>query len=135
MKPADIHLWEKFITAYPDYFSSVDYDVHVGEGEIHGDLETDKLARGFQRLTQKKIDVVGYKDGKVILTEVKPIAGSMAFGQMLAYFKLWSEKHPEVGDRGMLIITDKCQSDFAEIYADNGIKCVELGFCAGCLAV
>lgn len=132
MKPADVHIWEKFIDQKPGFFDSCDYDVLVGEGNVYGDVENDPYARGFQQLTQKKIDAVCYKGEQAWIIEIKPRAASSALGQVRAYAKLFREKYPEVTDIVMAVITDQPQSDFTSIYADEGITLLETGFCEAC---
>lgn len=130
MKPADIILWEKFILAFPGFFNSCDYDVLVGTGVVVGNPDTDPYSKSFQMLTQKKIDVVGYKDDKIVIIEVKPRAGSNAMGQVLSYKEMWSKDHPEVPVENiyMGVVTDEPQSDFASIYETAGIALYPVGF-------
>lgn len=132
MKPLDTHLWEEFIGKYPDFLDSVDYDVLVGEGMVFGDPATDQYARSFQMLTQKKIDAVGYKGSKVYIIEIKPNAGPTPLGQLFSYTQLWKKQHPEETNVAMLIITNEPQSDFEDIYSENGIELIKLGYCTKC---
>lgn len=132
MKPADVHLWNKFIDEHPDFFETCDYDVSVGEGVIAGDIENDIYARDFQQLTQKKIDVVGYKGRDVWIVEVKPNAGSGAMGQIITYGNLWSQKHPNEKYLHLAIITNQQQSDYKNIYDDQDIDLLTVGFCPEC---
>jgi len=130
MKPADVRLWEKFISAFPDLFSTVDYDVLVGEGVVINDPEIDVYSKSFQMLTQKKIDVIGYKNNDIVIIEIKPRAGANAMGQILSYKELWLKKNPGLlpNEIVMAVITDELQSDFVSIYQNSGITAYEVGF-------
>jgi len=130
MKPEDVKLWEKFISAFPDMWETCDYDVLVGDGVVAGDVEKDQYARSFQMLTQKKIDVVVYKGNEIGIIEIKPRAGSTALGQVVGYLELWLKKHPEVSPTNVFmgIVTDEPQSDYATIYANQGIRLFIVGF-------
>lgn len=132
MKPQDIHLWVKFLLANPGFGDTAEYDVLVGEGMIFGDVETDKYARDFQELTQKKIDVVVRKGSTVWIIEIKPNAGPTALGQVLAYAQLWRKKNIDERDVHLAILTNEPQSDYEEIFAAHGIDLVRTGFCADC---
>ncbi len=130
MKPADIRLWEKFMSAFPNLFNTVDYDVLVGEGVVINDPEIDVYSKSFQMLTQKKIDVIGYKNNSIVIIEIKPHAGANALGQILSYKELWLKKNPGISTNeiGIGVITDELQSDFVSIYKNSGIAIYEVGF-------
>ena len=133
MKPADIHLWEKFIRANAGFFDSVDYDVPVGPAPDWLDIEKDELAKKELPLYQKKIDVVGFKDNLVWLVEVKPFAGSLALGQILSYEILFRKDNPGVNDLRLAIITNKIQNGYDVIFSQKGIQVFEVGTCPKCM--
>lgn len=132
MKPVDIHLWNKFLSAQPKFGDRVDYDVLVGEGTVVGDVEQDEYVRDFQILTQKKIDAVVYKGGAVFVFEIKPFAGAHALGQVETYTTLLKHKRPDILQIRKAIITNKAQSDFAIVFEAYGIMLFEVGICSLC---
>jgi len=82
---SDIHVWNTWIHSYGNLFSGFDYDVHVGQG-----LEPDKdqpypIQMMWINLTQKRIDVVGYRPSEVWLIEVKDRPTVAVIGQCLSY--------------------------------------------------
>jgi hypothetical protein len=135
MKPADVHLWEKFIRANSGFFDSVDYDVCVGDVPDWINTMEDALAEKEKKLYQKKIDVVGYKDDLVWLVEVKPFAGSDALGQILSYEILYKKDNPEAKNIRLLVITNKLQNNYDKIYALKDIQVAEVGICPECARI
>jgi len=132
MKPADVHLWEKFIRANAGFFDSVDYDVPVGPAPEWLNIENEELAKKEMPLYQKKIDVIGYKNDIVWLVEVKPFAGSDALGQILSYEILYKKDYPNIKNIRLLVITNRLQNNYKEIYALKNIQVAEVGVCPEC---
>lgn len=132
MKPADVHLWEKFIKANPGFFDSVDYDFHVGDPPEWMDTKRDDFAKKEVRLYQKKIDVVGFIDELIWLIEIKPQAGSGALGQILSYRKLFLDEYDLEDTLRLGIITNECQSHYHNIFRSHNIQCFHTGFCPYC---
>lgn len=138
LKPNDVHLWEKFIRGNPDFFETVDYDVVVGDGVVVGDVETDVYAKSFKKLTQKKIDVVGYRENQIWIVEVKPFAGSSALGQLLSYRLLFDESSLSGEIVEMMIVTNECKAEYRRIFESHNIRVEEVGtcpYCAGAMSV
>ncbi|MBA7552356.1 hypothetical protein ES705_44917 [subsurface metagenome] len=99
---SDIPIWDSWIRTHGHYFRGFDYDVHVGQG-----LEPDKdhsfeLQQMWVSLTQKRIDVVGYRPGEVWLIEVKDRPTTAAIGQALSYKILYER------DYGLLSLVVPC---------------------------
>ncbi len=138
LKPNDVHLWEKFIRANANFFDTVDYDVAVGEGVVVGDVTADVYAKSFKKLTQKKIDVIGYRKDQVWIVEVKPFAGSSALGQLLSYRILFDDETLEGETVHLMIITNECRTEYKKIFESHNIRVEEVGicpYCAGALSV
>lgn len=129
MKPADVQIWEIFMSQHPGEFDTCDYDFLVGEGVVMGDVSQDVYAKSFQILTQKKVDVIGYKGENIDIIEIKPFAGASAMGQVLSYRNLFIKQFPGLlpGNIRARVLTDRLQSDYAEIYASHGVDFVEVG--------
>ncbi len=99
---SDIPIWDSWVRTHGHYFQGFDYDVHVGQG-----LEPDKdqsfeLQQMWVSLTQKRIDVVGYRPGEVWLIEVKDRPTTAAIGQALSYKILYER------DYGLLSLVVPC---------------------------
>lgn len=111
MKPEDVAIWNRFIAAFPNYFQRCDYDVCVGEGRMPEGEHPEKYLLGWKTLTQKKIDVVAYRDNEIWLIEVKPRARANALGQIWMYDELYKDMfHPTTEPKNM-IVTDQYDLD------------------------
>lgn len=122
MKPEDVAVWERFIDAHPGYFDTVDYDVAVGTGVSPAGKHDPAIEAGYQTLTQKKVDAIGYKSDRITIVEVKPIADMRALGQAITYSHLYAEDHPEAGDLTRLVVAGAIERDLAPIYATQGVE-------------
>lgn len=92
---SDISVWDAWIRLFGPLFQGFDYDYHVGQG-----LEPDKdapypLQAMWTQLTQKRIDVLGYRSKSLWVIEVKDRPGIAAIGQVVGYSILLArELHP-----------------------------------------
>ena len=92
MKQEDILTWEIFLTKFPDEYESVDYDFHIGKLDEHIATAEESEIGGAQAVNQYKIDVVGYKNGRIDLIEVKNQAVPSAIGQLKMYKTLYDRE-------------------------------------------
>lgn len=125
MKPEDIKVWERFIAQRPDHFDRVDYDVAVGAGAPTDPTHPPEIQADHTILTQKKVDVVAYKDGKTYVIEVGPIADMRKLGQALAYSHLYANDHPDELPLTRMVIAGEMERELEQVYATNGVE-VEL---------
>lgn len=132
MMPHDVHIWEKYVRAWPDKFLSCDYDLPVGKTPdwLDDEKDAEKAKQGF--LYRKKIDVVGYAEDYIALIEVKPSAGSSAMGQILGYQLLFREEYPDAKRTVPMVITNQAQNGYDEIYRKMGVILIEMGRCEYC---
>lgn len=122
MLPADVRLWERWLDKHGDFFTSVQYDVHVG-----GDVErlphwSDKFTTEASWLAAKRIDVVGYKPGEIWLIEVKPEAGTAAIGQLVSYLILYRLKFAPAADLICALVTNYLVPDEKVILETLGFR-------------
>ena len=107
----DTKVWTRFIEKYPDLFDTVDYDVHVGSGtETPEDwLESSKLY--WTKMTSKRIDVVGWKNGFATILEVKNRVGLHTLGQILGYRFLYHREHPTIPLTPAIVVCSRIDQD------------------------
>ena len=82
---SDIPVWDAFIRIFHPFFQGFTYDHHVGQG-----LSPDKdapypLQRMWTHLTQKRIDVLGFRSNSLWVIEVKDRPTVAAIGQVIGY--------------------------------------------------
>lgn len=122
MKPADVRIWERFVSDHNDFFARVDYDFHVGKGADFLSSDESTPDGRENRLYQKKIDVVGYREDSTTLIEVKPIADVKALGQILTYKELYMRTRQGKSGPHMLVICEKIMAEMKEVYQSKGIS-------------
>ncbi len=100
----DIPVWNQFIEKFPDRFNTVDYDVHVGAGIESLPNEEPAFSQQFRALTQKRIDVIGWKNNLPTIIEVKHRVGLDTLGQILGYRALYLRENPEIPGLPVLVV-------------------------------
>ena len=120
----DTEVWTRFIRKYPERFDTVDYDVKVGKGTA-ADSIMDKTSRDqWTQLTQKRIDVIGYKNDFVTIIEVKKRVTLFTLGQVLGYRFLYLREHPELPLVATLIICSTIDQDDIDVLKHYGLNFV-----------
>ncbi len=82
---SDIPTWDAWIHRFGQHFTGFDYDIHVGQGLPASIDNPVAMATMWSALTQKRIDVVGYRSDSIWLIEVKDRPTLGAIGQALSY--------------------------------------------------
>lgn len=119
--PSDAAIWDRFILQNPDFFSEIEYDVHVGQGiEIDQDWP-DYIATMATTLTQRRIDVVGYKDNQIWIVELKQDPGVGALGQLVAYQSLYLREHTAIERVELCLISNRIDRDLTFLLTKHGI--------------
>lgn len=118
----DRDVWERFIKKNPDYFDEVEYDVHVGEGAKLPDDWEEKDRGWAKELTQKRIDVIGYKDERIILVEVKRRVVIGTLGQVLGYKFLYEREKNLVNKTESIVIAGIIYRDDQDVLEHYGIE-------------
>lgn len=111
MSKADSEIWNRFITKYPDMFTQVQYDFHVGDAPPFNTLTDDGEDLNQDMLYRKRIDVLGYKDDKVFIIELKPNAGLGTIGQVKGYKMLFDDEKWSNKESIPMIVTDSMGAD------------------------
>lgn len=122
MLPIEAELWGKFIDANPDYFDSVDYDFRVGDGMEVDHIEPPNIKRMAIMITQKRIDVVGWNDGKPTIVEVKERVGLSTLGQISGYVSLFRRDFSSLGIPEELVVCSMIGRDEKYLFDERGIK-------------
>lgn len=103
---SDVPIWQRFIVSDLNIYDSFDYDVHVGQGQETPDDLDPTMREMFKALTQRRIDVVGWRGDFPSLIEVKKYAGVSAIGQILCYRVLWQETFEAPIYPDLVLLTD-----------------------------
>lgn len=104
MFPLDIAIWERFLVSYGDEFINFSYDVKVGSGTPVAPGTPENYARMQEILSKYRIDAVGFRNNEIDIIEVKPDAGTIAIGQVVAYVNLYKRDfRPTVPVKGVIV--------------------------------
>lgn len=123
---SDIPTWNHWIGLYGHNFLGFNYDTHVGIG-----LEPDKDApyayqMMWTKLTQKRIDVIGYLPKTTWLIEVKDRPTVAAVGQVIGYTILYQIDHPNALPIIPAIIAGVIEPDIETVCRHLGIRFYDL---------
>ncbi len=124
MAPLDVEIWERFIEANPDIFDVVSYDVPVGDGAAFDTVVNEETGGHVNRLYQRKIDVVGRKNGMFFVVEVKPRASTSAIGQVKGYVTLFKRDFTINESVIPMIVTDELLPEMEFLAKDSGVQLV-----------
>lgn len=119
--PSDAAIWDRFIREYPNFFTEIEYDVHVGEGIEIDQNWPDYIATMATTLTQRRIDVIGYKDNSVWIVELKQDPGVSALGQLIAYQSLYLREHTELNKTELCLISNRIDRDLSFLLQKHNI--------------
>jgi len=121
LMPAEKALWVRWLSQNEQGWEGYEYDVHLGEGIVYGGSEDQWAIDLAKLLTQKRIDVLAWRQGVPWIFEVKPQAGLSGYGQLLAYRELYRRHFRYDGALEMAIVTDLLNPDEDFLYRGAGI--------------
>lgn len=107
MFPLDIAIWERFLDKHRSDYSGFDYDIKVGTGAPVKAGTPENYARMIKVLSKYRIDVVGHKNGRLEIIEVKPDASTIAIGQIQTYVELYKRDYNPSRQVVGVIVTDR----------------------------
>ena len=116
MLPADVILWERWLTRYADEYERYEYDVHVGKVKPIYPTSPINLMRLAEEISRKRLDVVAYQGNVRIIIEVKPYAGLSALGQLLGYEILYRKEYPGAYTLRLGCVTDRLDEDMKILF-------------------
>lgn len=124
MMPLDVAIWERFIDEFPDAYDYVQYDVKVGKAPEFVSEHEDEAMQKQASLYQRKIDVIGFKDGEIDIIELKPNAGTAALGQVNGYRHLYMRDYSPPETPKAVVITDRLLPEMGELAHLAGVQIV-----------
>ena len=124
MKPADVAIWERFIEKFPDAYETCQYDFNVGDAPPFNPMGDDGEDLNQDALYRLKIDVVGKKNGKIDIIELKPKAGPSTIGQVKGYRLLYMRDEVVNITPNMIIITDQLMPNMEFMAKEEGVKII-----------
>lgn len=120
--PSDAAIWTRFLQEYPNQYDLVDYDIHVGKGQIPVPGLEPNIKRMAKILTQRRIDVVAKKGSRLYVIEIKLDPGVSVIGQLVAYRQLYFEQFNLPRRPEMILITNRIDRDLVSVLKDLRIR-------------
>ena len=93
---SEVAVWEAFLAKYGPLWDRFDYDVRVGKGHEIDPNVADFIKVMWEKVTPKRIDAVGWKDGKPTIFEVTPKASTGTYGHLPLYRHLFTVQYPDL---------------------------------------
>lgn len=124
MVPEEVRIWKRFLKRYATRFTGFRYDVHVGEGVGRQPGLPTKYQNMAIRLSQKRIDVVGFRGALTYIIEIKDRAGMSAIGQLVAYKKLYENKYGKGKVTGLIIVATSADEDLKRVIPELRIQLI-----------
>lgn len=107
MRPRDEYIWDDYVQKHPQAFTSVYYNVPLGDPFPEDDAKIEAKANGAYEVSQWRIDALAEDDTAIYVIEIKPDAGAGALGQALAYVKLIQKEWNIIKPIYPVVLTDK----------------------------
>lgn len=126
MGPEDTKVWQRFITAFPEAYDTVSYDIKIGPVPSFVTRDEQNIGGNISNLYRRKIDVVGFKGNNVDIIEVKPTAGMSTVGQILGYLMHWQNEIGENIKANPVIVCSEAALDVHMLAERNGVKIIEV---------
>lgn len=126
MIKAEANVWNRFLLEFPDYFDGCDYDWRVGDGMLVKPEWEENIKRMATMITQKRIDVVGWKGDSPTIVEVKNRAELSTLGQILGYFDLFVKDFPNFPEPEMLVLCHMIGEDDRFVMKKHKIRIIEV---------
>jgi len=119
--PEETRVWRKFLGIHEERFDRFDYDVHISEGTRPDAPPGDRYADNYKRLSQKRIDAVGWIGTKPMIFEVRPFASFRLFGQIKGYEWYWMKRHPEKEPPSLALVCEFMPNEDRQIFHAHDI--------------
>ena len=126
MGTRDYAIWQRYHTLHWQSFLRFYFDTAVGNGAIIPEGTPPRMAAGWTRLTQKRIDVIGIRTDAVWVIEVRDSAGTSALGAIMSYLHLLRDDNPFSLPLRGAILTDHSDGDMKGLFKDYGIQLIEV---------
>jgi hypothetical protein len=121
--PKEAELWRLWLRDHEGEWDRFEYNVGVGQGInvssriLAADPALDaRMKETFRQLTQKRIDVLGWKGPEAWIFEVEERPGMRALGQLTAYQTLLPKTRPDVGSLELALVCERIGSDMLEAF-------------------
>lgn len=120
--PDDAKLFQDYLDLYPDRYTRIDYDIRVGYGRDPGDRYPPNIRSMAIHLSQRRIDAVGFRPGRIDIIEVTLCAGIKALGQLQAYPQLYQQSYFPIHPLHPVLVARAFSTDAETLFSAQGIE-------------
>ena len=114
-------IWGRFLSKYGSNFSRFDYDLRVGQGIIPAASVPEIYRDDYIKLTQKRIDAVGYSGKVATIFEIKVRANLGAIGQLIGYRDLFLNTFPLYSVDSLHLVCSTIDPDELSVFSKTSI--------------
>lgn len=122
MSPEDYKLFKRWTLQAFKYALNVYYDVGLGEGAPGGSELDPSMLKMWQKVTQKRADVVIEYSDKVDIVELRFNATSNAIGRLLSYRMLWNDAPAIKKPASFILVSNRFDPDLERLAGMNDIQ-------------
>jgi hypothetical protein len=120
--PADAQLFQDYLDKYPGRYTHIDYDIRVGYGRDPGDIYPPNIRTMAIHLSQRRIDAVGFRPGRIDIIEITLSGGLKALGQLNAYPQLYRQSYFPVHPLHPVLVARAFSTDAETLFDAQGIE-------------
>jgi hypothetical protein len=120
MSAQDTIVWTRGLQVVTEPGDKLFYNVRIGVQLEVGPGLPPGVASGWQRVNQKRVDVVLQRGESWTIIEVRHIATSAVLGRLIQYRELWLSERPQ-DDLSLLLVTDWMDRDLPKLLGPSGI--------------
>lgn len=124
MIKSEAETWNLFIDKFPGKYDTVDYDFRVGEGMELNNTWDDKTRNMATAISQKRIDVLAWKEKSITIIEIKRRGSLSAIGQLLGYRTLFEKDFIKLQVPKILLVCQTIDRDDRLAFQNQGIPVV-----------
>lgn len=107
----DSKLLLQYLSANPDLYDYLEYDVPVGDGRDPGPDFDPSIRTMAIQLSRRRIDCIGHASDHIDIIEVTQSAGLTALGQLHAYPVLYRQTYAPAKEIRPVLLCRSLQSD------------------------
>lgn len=126
MNPREIVVFNNWLLLHYHDYTGFDFNVRVGVGTDPGPTYDESSRRQFIQNTQKRIDVVAWKDSNPTIIEVKDRAGLSSIGQIIGYSHLWKADNLSGPIPSLLLVFNRTDNDVIMVAQASGIVITQI---------
>jgi hypothetical protein len=122
MAAVESDICRAWIRQFARGYDALDFNVRLGKGRDLIEGLSPEIARQQTMLSQRRADVIAHIGAFIDILEVKDRATFGAIGQLRGYRGLWSDEHPQVIVRRLIVLARDIPPDVETIFRREGVE-------------